>query len=130
MGDEEANRGRNSHLIVPEDRRLVAESPDLPPPIWEDADGFPSDEQLEEYVRTLADLPVPGADGIPWSLDWGWARPDLIRYNRVEGPAVGGRFDAENRPLYRGNRAITPDAVSAVSFRWTTAPPMSEGARL
>jgi hypothetical protein len=92
---EPAARGRNSHLIVPEDRSLVATSSDLPPPIWEEAEGFPSDDQLEEYVRDLAKLPAPPIQGVPWSLDWGWAREDLIRYNRVEGPAIGGRFDAE-----------------------------------
>ena len=28
-----------------------------------------------------------------WDFSWGWKRPDLIRYNRVEGPSVGGRFN-------------------------------------
>ena len=91
---EPAARGRASLLIVPEERFRVAESDHLPPPIWEDAEGFPSDEQLADYITTLADLPSPPVDGIPWSLDWGWARHDLIRYNRVEGPAIGGRFDS------------------------------------
>ena len=92
--DEEFARERRSLMIVPEERSLVATSPHLPPPIWEDAVGFPSDDQLEEYVRTLADLPAPTIQGIPWSANWGWARQDLIRYNRVEGPALGGRFEA------------------------------------
>ena len=90
---ERASRGRESLLIVPEDRPSVATSPHLPPPIWEEAAAFPSDEQLEEYVRALADLPAPQVVGLPWEFNWGWARPDLIRYNRVEGPAIGGRYD-------------------------------------
>lgn len=89
-----AARGREAMLIVPEDRASVATSPHLPPPIWEEAAGFPSDEQLEEYVRALADLPAPAIQGIPWAFNWGWARPDLVRYNRVEGPAIGGRYEA------------------------------------
>ena len=85
---------RGSFMIVPEERSRVATSPHLPPPIWEDAAGFPSDEQLEDYVSNLADLPAPAVQGLPWRANWGWARPDLIRYNRVEGPAIGGRLEA------------------------------------
>ncbi len=91
---EEAARGRESLLIVPKEREKVAESPHLPPPIWESAPGFPSDDALEEYLRSLADLPAPQVTGIPWAFNWGWARPDLVRYNRVEGLAAGGRFQA------------------------------------
>ena len=91
---EDFRRDRGSLMIVPEERSTVATSPYLPPPIWEDAIGFPSDDQLEEYVNTLARLPAPTIQGVPWTLNWGWARQDLIRYNRIEGPAAGGRFQA------------------------------------
>ena len=91
---EEFEDERNEFMIVPEVRSMVATSPHLPPPIWEDAAGFPSDDQLEDYFSTLAALPAPRIQGIPWAANWGWARPDLLRYNRVEGPAVGGRFEA------------------------------------
>ncbi len=84
---------RESLLIVPEDRSLVAESPHLPPPVWDGAPGFTNPEQLAEYVQDLADLPAPPIQMVPWNFNWGWARQDLIRYNRVEGPALGGRFD-------------------------------------
>ena len=85
---------RESLMIAPQQRSLVDTSPQLPPPIWEEALGFPSDDQLEDYVRTLAALPAPTIQGVPWAANWGWSRPDLLRYNRVEGPAVGGRFEA------------------------------------
>jgi hypothetical protein len=85
---------RNSFMIVPEVRSAVTTSPHLPPPIWEDAAGFPSDQQFEDYFNTLAALPAPRIQGPPWAANWGWARPDLLRYNRVEGPALGGRFEA------------------------------------
>lgn len=88
-------RDRESLFIVPEDRSLVAESPHLPPPIWDDAPGFTDPEELEEYVRDLADLPAPPIQLVPWDFNWGWARQDLVRYNRVEGPALGGRLDWE-----------------------------------
>ncbi len=81
-------------MLAPEDRASVATSPHLPPPIWEDAAGFPSDEELEEFVGKLADLPAPTIEGLPWAASWGWSRPDLLRYNRVEGPSVGGRLEA------------------------------------
>ncbi len=86
---------RNSRFIVPQDLSVLEESRHLPPPIWAEAPGFSSDAELEEMVQTLADLPPVPMQGIPWAMNWGWARHDLIRYNRVEGPAVGGRFEAE-----------------------------------
>ncbi len=92
-------RERRSLLIVPEELSRVAESAHLPPPIWEAATGFTDVEALEAHVRDLADLPALPVQLIPWSFDWGWAHSDLVRYNRVEGPAVGGRlrWDLSNR---------------------------------
>ncbi len=84
---------RESLLIVPRDLSLVAESPHLPPPVWDGAPGFTDPEELAEYIGDLADLPAPPVQLVPWNFNWGWAGRDLIRYNRVEGPAVGGRFD-------------------------------------
>lgn len=92
--NEGTGRGRDSRYLVPEDPALLARSPELPPPIWEEAPGFASDEEIAQVVGTLADLPTPPVPGVPWAANWGWSRPDLIRYNRVEGPAVGGRFQA------------------------------------
>jgi len=86
--------GGRSFLIAPEDRSIILSSIHLPPPIWEEASGFPSDDQLDDYVTTLAQLPSPTVEGLPWQLNWGWAREDLLRFNRVEGPAIGGRFEA------------------------------------
>lgn len=83
----------SSWMIAPEERHLVAETPHIPPPIWKDAPGFPSDADLEEFIDKLEDLPAPSVAQAALGFHWGWARHDLIRYNRVEGPAIGGSLD-------------------------------------
>lgn len=94
-GTVEATDTRHSRYLAPVDLERLGDSPDLPPPIWSDAPGFASEEELAEMVDALADLPPVPVQGIPWNANWGWARQDLLRYNRVEGPAIGGRFEAE-----------------------------------
>jgi hypothetical protein len=86
--------GRTSRFLIPEDESILERSRHLPPPIWDDAPGFASDEELDEMFQELADLPPVPMQGVPWDFNLGWARADLLRYNRVEGPALGGRFDA------------------------------------
>ena len=81
-----------SRLIAPSDQSVIEHSPELPPPIWDYAPGFPSEEDLEEYIQHLAALPVAPTRDALWSFDWGWGGRDMLRYNRVEGPAVGGDF--------------------------------------
>lgn len=92
---EEAARNRESLLIVPRERSRVAENPHLPPPIWEEAAGFPSDAELQAYVENLAKLPAPPSGRSPLSWGLGWAGGGKLRYNRVEGLAAGGTFGAE-----------------------------------
>jgi len=86
--------GRTSRFLIPVDESLIENSRHLPPPIWKDAPGFASEEELKTVFEELADLPPIPMEGIPWDVNWGWARHDLVRYNRVEGPAIGGRFNA------------------------------------
>jgi hypothetical protein len=86
--------GRTSRFLIPVDESLIENSRHLPPPIWEDAPGFISEEELKDVFDDLGALPPIPMDGVPWDVNWGWARHDLIRYNRVEGPAIGGRFNA------------------------------------
>jgi len=86
--------GRTSRFLIPVDEDLIETSRHLPPPIWDDAPGFTSEEELEAMFEDLADLPPIPMQGAPWDLNWGWARHDLLRYNRVEGPAIGGRFNS------------------------------------
>lgn len=96
--------------LVPQDLGRLETSADLPPPIWDDAAGFTSASQLESIIDDLADLPAPPVQGLPWAANWGWQRPDLLRYNRVEGPSVGGRFQL------RVGSPAGPLSVSATGF--------------
>ena len=106
-------RERDAFIIAPRERSLVATSPQLPPPIWEDAAGFRSDEEVAEYFRALADLPAPDVPGVPWSLDWGLGGPGLIRYNRIEGLAGGLGFETALSASY----ALRASALLGVSDR-------------
>ncbi len=79
--------------IAPVDPGVLEDSPHLPPPIWEKAPGFLSDGEVDEYIRLMADIPAAPVGGVVLDFNLGWGRPDLLRYNRVEGLAVGGRFE-------------------------------------
>jgi hypothetical protein len=85
--------GRSARYFLPADPAVLLRSADLPPPIWRESPGFATDDQLAELLGTLARLPVPGPAGVRWAFNWGHERPDLLRYNRVEGPAVGARLE-------------------------------------
>ncbi len=94
--DYEMRRGAGgddgrAHIMVPTDRAFLGSSPELPPPIWEEAAGFTSEVELRQMFDDLADLPgAPTAD-VPVTLRWGLQRPDLSRFNRVEGLSLGIR---------------------------------------
>lgn len=92
-GQRDKRRRASRTFLVPEDPTILETSPHLPPPIWEDAAGFVSQQELREMFATLEGLPTPPLAFVPWSADWGLNRPDLVRYNRVEGPAVGGALN-------------------------------------
>lgn len=79
--------------IAPDDPGVLEESPHLPSPIWENAPGPLPDSELVEFRQLLADIPAAPMKGVVWGLDLWWGAPDLLRYNRVEGAAAGGRFD-------------------------------------
>jgi hypothetical protein len=96
-------------MLLPEDPSFLAESPELPPPIWEDAPGFASQEDLEEYFDGLADLPDAPLERVPVTFRWGPQRPDLLRYNRVEALSVGARGQV------RPNTPLGPLSVTATA---------------
>jgi hypothetical protein len=59
--------------------------------VWDDALGFPTDADVDDYFAGLADLPLPPLPQVPATLRWGFQRPDLLRYNRVEALSIGAR---------------------------------------
>jgi hypothetical protein len=95
--------GRDIHLLVPRDANLLRDSPDLPPPVWEEAPGFLGESEAAELRAGLDRLPTAPARSLPRSLRWGLQRPDLVRFNRVEELSIGARGaimpDVAGRPL-------------------------------
>jgi hypothetical protein len=80
--------------LVPVDRTWLRTNPNLPPPIWEDAPGFLSQDDLDEFEDLLGDLPRPPVQAVPFRLGWGLGRPDALRYNRIEALSAGVAGDA------------------------------------
>ena len=65
--------------LIPGDLTLLEFSPHLPPPIWEEAEGFASREEREDDRHTLANVPVPSYSMNPWALRYGWGSPEMVR---------------------------------------------------
>lgn len=78
-------------VVVPDDRSFLRTNPELPPPVWEAAPGFASEDELRQSFDVLADLPQAPRRETPTTFRWGLQRPDLMRFNRVEGLSVGAR---------------------------------------
>lgn len=76
-------------------------------PVWQDAPGFASQQDLDEYFDGLADLPRVPLPQMPATLRWGLQRPDLVRYNRIEALSVGIRGQV------RPNTPFGPLSVTA-----------------
>jgi hypothetical protein len=88
---ERRSEGDSLQIFAPRDLERLASSAHLPPPVWEDAPGFISRGELGEQRRRLDGVPVGAPASTPWWFRWGFQRPDLVRYNRVEGLSVGAR---------------------------------------
>ncbi|MCY3808278.1 MAG: hypothetical protein OXG58_02385 [Gemmatimonadetes bacterium] len=108
-----SSRRDGIRLIAPVERELLAESPALPPPIWQETPGFLSEDELERFRRMLNAITV-GAEVATAAVTWGWRGHDLLRYNRVEGPAVGVRAEFA---LPRGFRARASGFLGIADFR-------------
>ncbi|MGE0160782.1 MAG: hypothetical protein AB7T31_15370 [Gemmatimonadales bacterium] len=107
--EEGRSDGRRVTYLVPQDLDFLTTSPALPPPVWDDAPGFPSDADVDEYFASLAALPVAPLPQTPATFRWGFQRPDLVRYNRVEALSVGAR--GQLRP----STPVGPLSVTAIA---------------
>lgn len=86
-----SHNGKEIYLLLPPDPESLHSSELLPPPIWKEAPGFTSEAELRDFAERLADIPAPAAAAPRLSLDWGFAREDLMRFNRVEGLSLGAQ---------------------------------------
>jgi hypothetical protein len=91
VSTREGRRGRRVSYLVPEDVSALQRSPQLPEPIWSEDAAFVRPEEIAELARSLAQVAGPMDVATVANLDWGLQRPDLVRYNRVEGISVGAR---------------------------------------
>lgn len=96
---ERKNNGREFVVIAPRDSLTLLHSEQLPPPIWSDAPGFATREELEGMSDRLASLggAIHTASGP--AFGWGLGESDMLRYNRVESLSVGARGSVAMREL-------------------------------
>ena len=83
--------GQTVHLLVPEDPGVLISSDLLPPPVWVEAPGFSTADELAVLERDLADLSLPDGNLNRFDFDTGPQLDELTRYNRAEGLAIGAR---------------------------------------
>ncbi|MBW3628925.1 MAG: hypothetical protein KY464_06470 [Gemmatimonadetes bacterium] len=126
--EQDSTPGRpRARVFAPRDLSVLAESEELPPPIWDDAPEFASDGELDSLVDALEKAVSRGsvASAVELDLQWGGAAGDLLRYNRVEGLSVGVRGTARHplgsarATLRLGTADLTPNVeLAATHPRW------------
>lgn len=80
-------------VFEPADSTHLLESDLLPPPVWQDAPAFATNDELEALAERLEVLiPVTSLAGPPtFELQWLLGGRGLVRYNRVESLSLGVR---------------------------------------
>lgn len=86
-------RCRRARVVFPEDTASLLESEFLPHSIFAEGEILADEDDLEEIRSLLGDLPGAPPAFEPPRVYWGFARPGLVRYNRVEGVSVGARAE-------------------------------------
>jgi hypothetical protein len=86
------SRDKRLQVLVPRDSARLLQSELLPPPIWSNAPGFPTENELAELYDRVADVAGPSQPDLPVTFGWGFREPDMVRYNRVEALSVGARL--------------------------------------
>lgn len=90
-----SGRCQRVRVTVPDDTASLLRNEWWPHSIFEQGELLVSQSDLDE-VRSLLDrVPPPPAVLDPPRLYWGFDRPGLVRYNRVEGLSLGARAELE-----------------------------------
>jgi len=97
-------RCRLVEVRVPPDTSDLLASPFLPPSIFEDGPALLGEDEVEAVLARLRGVSVP-VEFVGPRIYWGFDRPELTRYNRVEGLSTGVRLSAEYGKL---NVDLTP----------------------
>src|SRR5690606_38625762 len=87
-------RCQRVHVVIPDDTASLVASELLPHSIFKEGEVLAGAAELEEIRSLLKGLPGPPDEGLRPRLYWGFGRPGLVRYNRVEGLSVGARVEA------------------------------------
>lgn len=101
-------------LLLPENPDDLLTSNVLPPPVWEEALGFPSEAAIRDVVDRLAELPTAPSADLRTRLSWGLDRAGLLRFNRVEGLAIGAQA------VRTTNTVFGPADVTLTGYLGTT----------
>jgi len=91
----DGGRCRRVHVRLPDDTASLLTSELLPPSIFEEGDVLLSGDDVRNVTQILGSaIGAPAELGRP-RLVWGFDRPGLVRYNRVEGLSIGARAEIE-----------------------------------
>ncbi|HUH12376.1 MAG TPA: hypothetical protein VMK65_04670 [Longimicrobiales bacterium] len=86
-------------VVLPADSASLLTSELLPPSPFTFGEALLTEAELASIRGQLEQLaPLPWQLGRP-DIQWGFGRPDLLRYNRVEGLSIGARAEVEYGPL-------------------------------
>ena len=109
MADD--GRARSGRFLLPANPELLATSPELPSPIGTRSAGFVSDDDADQLLDALAEVPRVPWMGTRWRQNVG-----LSRYNRVEGSAIGARFNATTGAVRLGGAPLDLSATAFVGL--------------
>lgn len=96
----EQGKCRRVRVALPDDTASLLASEFLPHSVYADGPVFVDKGRVAEIVSLLDDVPLPRAPLERPRLYWGLAREDLVRYNRVQGLALGARAELEYGNLF------------------------------
>ena len=117
-------RGKETRFIVPKDRRLLEMSPELPPPIWEDAPEFATLREVADLAAGLEfDAVLGGPHTLLTSASFGLAdgkvkaRVGLQRSTELRRLTVGGFHELRSTDTEGGHFGFGNSITALVTGR-------------